>query len=373
MAEVSRDPLHHKGALISYSIATVVVAFLLATHIIASYKSTKRLTHRIKNKPIATQKKQMLHHYLMVISCGLSIACYFSICVGGILAEAHYPSCSCATLGWLIPNMYTTGKVLTYYYFLLKASSAQGMINVFPSYFPSKDKMFNIYFPILLIITLSIYIFLFNVGPSVFENWSVVCVYTETSHIGCQYMPTADFRLLASLAPITDVSLSLLFTFLFYVPIVKVTKMSWNEFVNNAKYGDTEQSKEHFISILKISLILSLINIFSSTILFSTIPWYPSFWYVFSFDYVINASSSFGMLGDDRRLLIKCLKCSCCKVGEIENNDRSVRSMNNVEKSIQTMAVMEQIEMENNNDILIKEQPLNLTTYSTEIHDNANL
>merc|ERR1712228_563342 len=118
-------------------------------------------------------------------------------------------------------------------------------------------------------------------------------------------------------------------------------------------------TKEKFISVLKVSLFLALINIGSSTICFSILLNVPNIWWLWGFDYAINAFCTFLMMGNDRRLLTKML-CYCIndqrrrRRGDHKENSKSDKSENASStapshptlKSMDTLKIIEQIEME---------------------------
>eukprot|EP00483_Globobulimina_turgida_P005416 UN05426 len=153
--DTKRDPLHHKGAVVSYTIATISITFLLVIHSIATYKVGKSLHRKYKNKTFRQKRKKLLPQYLTAIFCGLSILSYLIISVAALMAESHFPTCFCDKLPVIIPNLYGVGKTVNYYFFIVRAKAAQGLLNIFPTklcgiQFPSKETMFNIVFPIML-------------------------------------------------------------------------------------------------------------------------------------------------------------------------------------------------------------------------------
>ncbi len=178
-----------------------------------------------------------------------------------------------------------------------------------------------------------------------------------------------EFLIVTNLSPLLDISMSLMLLYLFYVPILKVTNMSWKTFIDETRKrdeindADMSDTQDKFIYILKISLMLSLMNILSSTLTLSILPHIPEYWWLFSVDYIINSLCTFLLVGNDRRLLWKIM---CCyrnnrNVDKNNSNDNSAFQSNKSDKSSQkpswksmdTMQVMEQVEMQNKNQTLI--------------------
>ncbi len=360
--DTKRDPLHHKGAVVSYTIATILITFVCVLHSIATYKTGKSLHRKYKNKTFHQKRKTLLPHYLTAIFCGLSILSYLVISVAALMAESHFPTCFCDKLQIIIPNLYALGKTINYYFFIVRAKASQGVLNIFPTKlcgikFPSKDTMFNIVFPIMLFNTFLIYIVLGNIGPPFFELWTGICVY-KPAKLGCQYIMSDDFILLSNLMPITDILLCVLFSYIFYAPILKVSEISLKDIVGKRQDDDmntydTKPSKAPFIRVLKISLVLSLINVFSTTICFLILPYFAEFWWLWSVDYVVNSMCCFLMMSNDRKLLAKICVCFSTKhningQSRTDNvgSETSPGSESEMNSSADTMRAMQRIEMQ---------------------------
>eukprot|EP01084_Bolivina_argentea_P074182 134600_1 len=239
--------------------------------------------------------------------------------------SVHYvfPNCSICNNGYIIGRLlFVTIRCLNRLFFIQRAKLSQEIKPIL------SVKYFNKILPLTVLFLYSMFIIgiiSINITDTINHYKKYECIKTEyiTKYQCLQDTNDNNIDIVYIGSTLVAFITNIVIAFLFLKPMYLIPT------IPNSVFSNCKQTRKQYKTVLIYNVVLSMINLLSSQFMVSIWSLYPeTFWYMPSIDNMINALTTYLMIGRNRQWTVKIyyyiIEKLCCKYFIFSHQDTNI-------------------------------------------------